>query len=170
MHSATCIRCGSGFGIGYHLCQSKILVTHPETLAQSRKEANPLDRLSFGEMLEIFGDDPDEIIEGAEVLITDEQEKYLRGPLAYRVELQTISGVGFQGFVDIWAIGADGSSDADLEKVLNFLNSDTTMIMSLMKDEVYLCRLVSVDAEGIKYVWSTKRLEFDSIWTINDWN
>ena len=42
--------------------------------------------------------------------------------------------------------------------------------MSLDKDEVYLCRLVSMDADGIKYVWSTNRLEYDGEWAISAWD
>ena len=170
MTSDTCLRCGNDFGIGFHHCLSEIFITHPESLIKSRKEANPLDRLSFDDMMEILDEDTEEIFEGAEVLLAEFQEEYLQGPLTYRVELQTITGVGFQGGVDIYAVEAGGCSDTDLGLVLNFLNSGINMIMSLRKDEAYLCRLVSVSADGIKYVWSTNRLEFEGKWTISAWD
>ena len=94
----------------------------------------------------------------------------ISGPLSHRVELQTVSGLGFQGGIDVWAIETDGCTTADLEEVLDFLNLDLVLPLSPRKDEIYLCRMVSVNSNGIKYVWSINRLEFDSTWIASTWS
>ena len=170
MNTEACLRCGSPPRIGFHPCDSRIIVVHPKVLLETRAKANPLDRLTVAEMMRIYGEDPDETIEEDKRLLEEANEEYLGGPLTYRVELQTMTGLGFQGSIDHWAIEADGGTDCDLAKVLNFLNSEERTIVSLRKDEIYLCRLVSVNSEGRKYVWSVNRLEFDGGWNTTSWN
>ena len=78
---------------------------------------NPLDNLSVGDMLKIYGEDPDEIAEDAELRSEESNEQYLWSVLAYRVELQSLSGLGFRGGIDCWAIEAAGRTDGDLTAV-----------------------------------------------------
>ena len=169
MHPSTCLTCGSSPGIGFHLCASKAFVLHPEVLRESRATANPLDNLPVGDMLKIYGEDPDEIAEDAERRLQESNEQYLWSELTYRVELQSVSGLGFQGGIDCWAIEAAGRTDGDLTTVLDFLNSKTITPLSLRQDEIYLCRLVSLDRDGIRHVWITRRLYFDGIWKSATW-
>ena len=120
-------------------------------------------------MLKIYGEDPDEIAEDAERRLQESNEQYLWSELTYRVELQSVSGLGFQGGIDCWAIEAAGRTDGDLTTVLDFLNSKTITPLSLRQDEIYLCRLVSLDRDGIRHVWITRRLYFDGIWKSATW-
>ena len=166
----TCLRCGSTFGSGFHICASRSFVIHPKALIESRRIANPLDRLTFGEMMEIYDEDMEEDQRRTEAFMEEHGREYLSGPLSHRVELQTVSGLGFQGGIDVWAIETDGSTTADLEEVLDFLNLDLVLPLSPRKDEIYLCRMVSVNSNGIKYVWSINRLEFDSTWIASTWS
>ena len=145
------------------------MVLHPEVLRASREKANPLDKLTFGETLKIYGEDPDAIAEDAERRMTEWEEKYLQGPLSYRVELVSVTGLGFQGVIGGWAIESTGHSDSDLTTVLGFINSAVDAVPSLSKDETYLSRLVSLDSDGTRYIWNTKRLHFDGTWRISEW-
>lgn len=170
MNPPDCLLCGFSAGIGFHLCHSRVCVIHPEVLRESRATANPLDKLTVGEMLEIHGEDPDKVVEDAERLLEESKKEYLSGYLIYRVELQSVTGLGFQGGIDSWAIETAGCTDGDLASVLDFLNSGIVTALSLRKDETYLCRLVSLNSERIRYVWKTSRLYFDGIWTITNWS
>ena len=125
-----CLRCGRLDDAWLHSCSSRVLVIDPTSFLEDWRNTNPLERLTVGEVMRIFGEDQEIARLKAEALIEERNEAYLNGPLAYRVELHTVSGLGFQGDVDHWAIEADGCTDADMEKALNFLNSDpkTTFI------------------------------------------
>lgn len=169
MSPTACLACGSSPGIGFHLCTSRVAVLHPEALRESRATANPLDNLTAGDMLKIYGEDPDEVIEDVERRLEESNQEYLGGELTYRVELQSVSGLGFQGGIDCWAIEAAGRTDGDLTTVLELLNSKIITPLSLRQDEVYLCRLVSLDRDGIRYVWITRRLYHDGVWQTAGW-
>ena len=169
MPPITCLTCGATPGVGFHLCASRVFVLHPAILLESRATANPLDNLSVGDMLKIYGEDPDDVIEDATRRLEESNKEYLAGELTYRVELQSVSGLGFQGGIDCWAIEAAGRTDSDLDTVLEFLNSKIISPLSLRQDEVYLCRLVSLDRDGIKYVWITRRLYHDGVWQTAAW-
>lgn len=169
MLSTTCLACGFSPGVGFHLCASRIFVLHPELLRESRAAANPLDNLTGGDMLKIYGEDPDELVEDVERQLEESNKEYLEDELTYRVELVSVSGLGFQGSICCWAIEAAGRTDSDLIAALEILNSRTTMLLSLDQDEVYLCRLVSLDRDGIRYVWITRRLYHDRVWKTAAW-
>ena len=124
----------------------------------------------MGERNDIYGVDEEEDRREAEADLARLNQEYLDGPLAYRVELLTVTGLGFQGGFDFQGIQAEGHTDADLDKVLGFLNSESSSPVHLSQEEVYLCRLVSLDKKGIRYVWVTKRLEFDSVWKMVEWS
>ena len=169
MNTPNCVQCGSSAGIGFHICHSNGLVLHPEVLRESRARANPLDRLTLAEMLKIHGEDPDEIVEDVERLLEESRDEYFKKPLTYRVEFQSVSGLGFQGGMDFRAIEVAGPTDGDLAAALDFINSEIITPLSLIKNEAYLCRLVSVDSDKIRYVWSTGRLYFDGSWKVIAW-
>ena len=54
-------------------------------------------------------------------------------------------------------------------QVVEFLNSEPTPMVSLSKDETYLLWLVSLNSEGIRYVWNSKILEYVAEWGLSDW-
>ena len=170
MTSKTCLRCGQSTEDGFHLCQGWNFVVHPIELSEGIRNANPLDRLSYGEELEIFGEDLEEHQRRFEAGMSELETLYLKGPLTHRVELLSVSGIGQQGGFDFQAIEADGPETDEIDKVLEFLNSDSWFPISLRNDEIYLCRLVSMNAEGVKYVRSVYRLEFSDRWKLTAWN
>ena len=124
----------------------------------------------MGEILEIFGEDLEEDRRGIEASIAAREASYFKGSLTYRVELLSVFGLGHQGSLDFRAIETAGPETTELDKVLDYLNSEFAIPVLLSKDEVYLCRLVSMDAEGVKYVWSVNRLQFSDRWEITAWN
>ena len=169
MNPANCLKCESSLGTGFHMCQSRVSVVHPEVLREHRATANPLDRLTLGDMLAIYGEDPDEILEEAERRLEESHVRYLKGQLIFRVELQCVSGLGFQGGADCWAIEVADCTDDDLSAALDFINSEPYAAVSLDRDETYLCRLVSLDRDGTRCVWRVRRLCFDGHWKVNGW-
>ena len=153
-----------------HSCESRVLVIDPTSFLEDWRKTNPLERLTMGELMKIFGEDPEMTRLKAEALMEEQDAAYFTGQLVYRVELHTVSGLGYQSEFDHWAIEADGCADADVEKVLRFLNSEPKPPLFLRQDETYLCRLVSLNQDGRKYVWSTRRLEYDAGWKMAEWS
>ena len=68
---------------------------HPKALIESRRIANPLDRLTFDEMMEIYDEDMEEDQRRTEAFMEEQGREYRSGPLSHRVELQTVSGPWF---------------------------------------------------------------------------
>ena len=168
--SRICLTCSESTTHGFHLCRSWIHVFHPDELMEANRNVHPLEKLSSNDMYEIYGEDTKELERSIEANLAESEAAYFRGPLTYRVELLSVFGLGHRGAIDFRAIETDGPDTADLDKVLEFLNSESVFSMYLSKDEVYLCRLVSVDAEGIRYVWNVYRLEFSDRWSMTAWN
>ena len=77
--------------------------------------------------------------------------------------------LGFQGEVDYWAVQVTDHSFNELDEVVDSINSETIKAFPFNKGETYLCRLVSLDKEGRRYVWSAHRLFFETKWTISTW-
>ena len=141
--ATSCIRCGEPLESLAHLCTAWAYVIDPGLLRKTLQEVNPLDRLTVGEKNEIYGVDEEEDRREAEADLARLHQEYLDGPLAYRVELLTVTGLGFQDSFDFKGIQTEGHTDADLGKVLEFLNSESYSPIHLSQEEVYLCRLVS---------------------------
>ena len=68
-------------------------------------------------------------------------------------------GTGFAGNFDYTAIECHGGSEKDLKDVVDFLTSDSAPApMRLDNDRSYLCKLVSLNSEGRRYVWHSEFL------------
>ena len=169
MSPANCLRCGSPPGIGFHICPSNTFVVNPELFSEYLRNLNPLDKLPASDFLKIYGEDTDAMMERAQGLLDAADKEYFDGPLTYRVELQEVSNLGFQGAMDLRAVEVGGPFDDGLGKALDFLKSSTLPPLSLNKDQVYFCRPVSLNNEGRRYVWSTHRLYFQDDWKMTSW-
>ena len=167
-----CLRCQQPVETLLHWCNDYVLVFHPEKwkeLEEDWPNTNPLDRLTLADTLEIYGEDLEAHREWTLSKIEEQNEEYLRGPLTFRVELRPITGLGFQGGYDHCAIETQGHTDADIEQVIEFINSEPNPVVSLNKDDVYVLRLISLNNEGIRYIWKSKRLVHDGQWTLSEW-
>ena len=163
-----CLRCGTPMDSWLHFCPARVVVIDPALLRSELQDTHPLDRLTMGDWMNIYGEDQEAAKRDLETRMEEHNAAYLQGPLTYRVELHNLSGLGFQGGVDYWSITVEGGAHADLRSVLEFINSDSHTLVSLNRDDIYLCKLVSLDSEGIKYVWEIKRLLYDSSWIVSE--
>lgn len=159
-----CLKCGRPVDSWLHRCPSIVMVVDPVLHHIAEQEAHPLERLTVRDWLKIEGVDVEAEMQNAETQIEEMNAAYLNGPLIHRVECHNLSGLGFQGGVDYWSIAVEGHTDADLHKALDLINSSPGPLISLNRDDTYLCRLVSLNYEGIKYVWKIKRLKYDGEW------
>ena len=82
------------------------------------------------------------------------------------VEFLDISSLGFQGGIEYWAFTVEGHTDTDLRKAVDAQYSDSPPLPSLDKEETYLCRLVSLNSDGVRYVWHNKRLMYNKKWVL----
>lgn len=163
LYTRVCLRC-RGRQPWLHKCRADVMVVDPALLRADWQRTNPLDRLSLSDWRQIQGRDPEEERRSAQAEIEAANDAYFSGSLTYRVELHNLSGVGFQGGFDHWAIQVEGFRDTDMQRALVFINSEGPSPISLNQGDKYLCKLVSLDKDGIKYVWSIKRLEYDGAW------
>lgn len=163
-----CLRCGRPVESFLHYCLAIALVVDPELAYITEQEAHPLDRLTLGDLAQIYGKDTEAAQREAEARIEENDAAYLNGPLTYRVELHNLSGLGFQGSVDCWSIAIEGHTDSDLRKALDAINSSSISPVFLNPNDTYLCRLVSLNDEGQKYVWKIKRLKHDNGWELSE--
>ena len=166
----TCLRCQKPIALWMHRCDAYVMVIHPTVWRDSWRDSNPLDRLTVAEEMKIFGEDPEALVQDLDRQIAQTYEQYLHEPLTFRAELRSVNGLGHQGAIDYWAIEAQGHTDADLMQAVEFLNSEPTPLPSLSKDDTYLLWLVSLNSEGIRYVWKSKKLEHSTQWTLSDWH
>ena len=156
-----------------HACLGRKVVLNPVAYREEMGGSNPLDRLTVGETMRIYGNDPDAELRRAEELFANANAMYFQNPLTYRIEFQSLSAeVGFRPMFDGSAILTEGNTDEDWSKVLELINEMRgPSIILLSKSETYQCRLVSHDSEGRPYVWSIKRLEYrgGTGWVFVDW-
>ena len=172
--SSSCLRCGQSIDSWLHGCQSTNLVFDPEPYLQFRGElatGNPLDRLTVADVVRIEGNDPDQMARDAEAMLEAYHQSYFSSPLIYRVELHILSETGFQAVIDYVSVKCDGPSEAEFSKAVDLVTSGRLDFppLKLDSEKVYLCRLVSFNDEGTKYVWHTKRLEHGTEWSSSDW-
>ena len=161
-----CLRCGDPIEMGFHVCPAKVAVIDPKLYRSKLDELHPLDRMSIRDRMILEGQDPDADRQAIENLETAMNQEYLNGPLTYRVEFLDISSLGFQGGIEYWAYTVDGHTDADFREATDELNSDSPSLPFLDKEETYLCRLVSLNSEGIRYLWHSKRLMYNKKWVL----
>ena len=169
-----CVRCGKPFDSWLHSCFSWTSVVHFDAYLQASEElrvGNPLDRLTVGDWMQIDGEDPDRAMAQVKAGLEKSDEAYLEGPLTFRVEIHDLSGTGFQGAFDYNAMECNSADESELERVLDYLFAGQTLLPPLQLDtsRIYLCRLVSLNSEGIRYVWFTKKLTYDEQWESSDW-
>lgn len=167
MYSRACLRCG-GLQRWLHKCRADVLVVDPVLLRADWQRTNPLDRLTVADWMQIAGRDADEERRNAEAQVQAANDAYFSGPLTYRVELHNLSAVGFQGGFDYWSIQVEGPRDAQMAWALDFINSDGPSPITLNREDTYLCKLVSLDKDGIKYVWNIKTLKNEGEWQFAD--
>lgn len=172
--TTSCTQCGASVASWMHHCRSLVWMINLDAYRQFRDElrrGNPLDRLTLGDVIQIEGHDPDEIVRAAEERIEESARAYFDGQLSFRVELHELSGNGFAGNFDYTAIECHGGSEKDLKDVVDFLTSDSAPApMRLDNDRSYLCKLVSLNSEGRRYVWHSEFLTYDAQWQLSDWN
>ena len=144
------------------------MVVDPALLRADWQRTNPLDRLSLSDWMQIQGRDAEEERQKEEAEIQAANDAYFSGSLTYRVEVHNLSGVGFQGGFDYWSIQVEGPRDGDMQRALGFINSEGPSPISLNPADKYLCKLVSLDKDGIKYVWSVRRLTYSNGWEFSD--
>jgi hypothetical protein len=147
-----------------HKCRADVLVVDPLLLQVDWQRTNPLDRLTMSDWMKIQGRDTDEERRNAEAELQAANDAYFSGSLTYRVELHNLSGTGFHGGFDYWAIQVSGPRESDMGRALDFVNADGPSPLTLSQEATYLCKLVSLDKQGIKYVWDIKTLTFDGGW------
>lgn len=170
-----CVLCGLPLERWLHPCRSTTMVVNLQdyrAFLEAMRKGNPLDRLTMADWGRIYGKDSDEERRSFEATLEEMHQAYFNGPLTHRVELHDLSGTGFQGGFDHIAVECEGAGDEDWSTVLDFIISGQSQFpnLTLKKDHVYLCRLVSLDREGIRYVWNTKKLAFETRWMLSDWN
>lgn len=163
-----CLRCGRPVESFLHNCRAIAMVVDLELAYITEQEAHPLDRLTIEDEAQIYGQDLEAAQRKAEALMAEDKAAYVNGPLTYRVELHNLSGLGFQGAVDCWWIAIEGHTDSDLHKVLDLINSSPISSVFLNQSDTYLCRLVSLNQEGEKYVWKITRLKYDNGWELSE--
>ena len=164
----SCLRCGRPVENFLHNCRAIALVVDLELAHITEQEAHPLERLTLEDWAQIYGKDLEAGQRETEARKEEDNAAYLNGPLTYRVELHNLSGLGFQGPVDCWSIAIEGHTDSDLHKVLDSINSSPISSVFLNPNDTYLCRLVSLNDEGQKYVWKIKRLKYDKGWELSE--
>lgn len=168
MLESTCLCCGEPQS-AVHFCPTVVAVVDPMAVYERQKNTNPLERLTVADWMQIEGQDVEEAKQLFELQEATRQEVYLRGTLIYRVEIESLTGTGHQGILRSWAVAAAGHTDADLDQVLEFLNSPHSLV-GIKINETYIFRLVSLNADGIRYVWSTNILTFNEGWNISAWS
>ncbi len=163
LYSRVCLRCG-GLQHWLHRCRADVMVVDPVMLQGDWRRTNPLDRLSLSDWMQIHGRDAEEERREAEAEIQAANDAYFTGSLTYRVELHNLSGTGFQGGFDHWSIQIEGPRDSHVQRALDFINTDGPTPITLNRGDRYLCKVVSLDKDGIKYVWSVRELEYENGW------
>ena len=168
-----CLKCKEDLHGVMHVCLGHKIVVSPPSYHEAQRTSHPLDRLTVGEMITISGGDADATLRHAEELLEISNAEYFKKPLTYRIEFESLSAeLGFRAVIDGSAILTEGHSDENWSNALQFINeSGPAASMLLSENETYLCRLVSHDSEGRKYVWGVKRLECleQTGWIFSDW-
>ena len=168
-----CLKCNKELPSFMHNCLGFKVVVDPVAYREMQRTSNPLDRLTVAETVNIYGGDAEAERRRFEELMEAHDTAYFQSPLIYRIEFESLSGeLGFQSVIDGSAILTEGHTDQDWSMALHFLNetrADLSMLLS--ESEAYLCRLVSLDNEGQKYLWGVKRLECaeQTGWVFFDW-
>ena len=154
-----CWACKSELHQPFHPCQESRALIDVQLYLEQKREANPLDRITLGEMMTIYGVDVDSETQRAERRLALSEERYFSGPLMYRIEFDPISlAPGFRPDCDAYALPVNNHKDADWGEALVSINKINTVLF-LRKDEAYRCRLVSYDQTGRRYLWETRELE-----------
>ena len=168
MESATefCLRCGNRNQSWLHGCLSRSIVIDPELNRLERRKSNPLERLTVAEWAQIFQEDEYGLHAEAEQQMAQFHLEYLQNPLIYRCEFHNITRLEYQGTIDIWSIVSKGSTEEDLQDVLDFINESPSSCIFLEIQHEYLCKLISLDKHGGKYVWRIKKLSYENEWRL----
>ena len=169
MDENVCLFCGQGLAEFLHWCRAYVLVIDPTAALDHWRNTNPLDRLTSEDVIRIEGDNPDEVMRAGEELLAASEDAFMSGVLTHQVEVESITGTGFQGAFVCRAFKTKGHTEADLEEVLEFINNGRFFSGHLEQNEIYICRLVSMDEDGIRYVWSSKKLVFRDGWVALEW-
>ena len=168
-----CARCGKPFDSWLHPCISRATVVHLDKYFEQKEQmrhGNPLDRLTVADWIQIDGKDVEEERRRTQAMLDASERAYFEEPLTYRVEVQDLSGTGFRGAFDYNSIVCNSADESEFERVLDYLFSGQSFLPLLRLDtrQVYLCRLVSLNREGIRYVWIVKKLAYDEKWRLFD--
>ena len=168
-----CLKCNKELQGFMHVCLGFKVVVDPVAYRETERTSNPLDRLTLREMTTILGGDADAQLRRAEELMEASTAVYFQNPLIYRIEFESLSSeLGFRAVVDGSALLTEGHTHQDWSNALQFINErGTAPPMLLSESETYLCRLVSHDSEGRKYVWGVKKLQCQEHagWIFSDW-
>ena len=168
-----CLKCKSEMAGMMHLCLGHKVVFDAVAYREELRTSNPLDRLTLEEVMKISGEDVDAAMRRAEEFLEISNARYFQSPLLYRVEFEsTAAAPGFRGAIDGSAILTEGHADKDWTRVLEFINTTGSKVFLLNENEKYLCRLVSYNNEGIKYMWALKELQFQkgTGWAFSEYN
>ena len=145
-----------------HFCRERRPVVDPVAYVEAVRTSNPLDRLTLGDMITIYGGDTAEAIRLGEEWMTRGDERYFRGLLTYRIEFDPVLvAPGFRPDIEGFAILVDGRTDEDWDKALEFVREKRSPFTSPREGETYQCRLVSHDDKGSAYLWDVKKLEHE---------
>ncbi len=143
-----------------HFCRERRPVVDPVAYVEAVRTSNPLDRLTLGDMITIYGGDTAEAIRLGEEWMTRGDERYFRGLLTYRIEFDPVLvAPGFRPDIEGFAILVDGRTDEDWDKALEFVREKRSPFTSPREGQTYQCRLVSHDDKGSAYLWDVKKLE-----------
>ena len=167
-----CRTCQSPLSSFMHFCRLRMHLIDIDRYREDQKTRNPLDRLSVGEVLRMQGEDLESQRPTIERKMAEDNATYFRSDLSYQVEIVSISGAGFQGVFGAWGFTISELSDTNYDEILEIVNQDpiSLPLLGLRRDEIYLCRIVSLDNTGRRYVWNNYKLQFVEKWTLSKWS
>jgi len=144
----------------------------PVAYGEASRKANPLDRLTIGDLATIFGEDKEASARWFEEEMARHDAEYFRGTLVYRIEFDPLpASSGFRPYDEGFTMVVDDGTDECWNKATEHITKGYVISALLRKDEAYYCRLMSYSEDGRPYLWSVRKLEHRSVtgWAFSDW-
>lgn len=174
-----CLKCKNKLTSWMHGCDGYRLVHDLSGYHEDRRTTNPLDWLSLKDRQEILlgQEEADATALRQTQIVNQEMEAlktaYFQSPLVYRIEFDSLSiEPDFRPKPEGSAVVVEGPTAIVWQETEDHINGlATASFLLLNENEEYLCRLVSYDETGWRYLWGARLLSYqvEAGWTFSEW-